>query len=148
MSSIYRRTELAAKMAQQLIHPGVLDEGLRSGLFLSGPRRIGKTTFLVNDLIPALEAASALVIYVDLWTDTGRSPVSLLQAAVRKALEDLATPSASLVARLKHLSGADLSVMGFKFGFKLDSVGAPEGATLAHSLPYLRRIHSLSGTVP
>ncbi len=120
-------------MAQQLIHPGVLDEGLRSGLFLSGPRRIGKTTFLVNDLIPALEAASALVIYVDLWTDTGRSPVSLLQAAVRKALEDLATPSASLVARLKHLSGADLSVMGFKFGFKLDSVGAPEGATLAQA---------------
>jgi hypothetical protein len=31
----------------------VLDEGLRSGLFLSGLRRTGKTTFLVNDLIPA-----------------------------------------------------------------------------------------------
>lgn len=40
MSSIYRRRALAAQMAKQLLHPGVLDEGLRSGLFLSGLRRV------------------------------------------------------------------------------------------------------------
>ena len=51
-------------MASQLLHPGVLDEGLRSGLFLSGLRRTGKTTFLRNDLIPALEQEGALVIYL------------------------------------------------------------------------------------
>jgi hypothetical protein len=60
VSSIYRRAKLAAAMAQQLLHPTVLDEGLRSGLFLSGLRRTGKTTFLVNDLIPALEEAGPL----------------------------------------------------------------------------------------
>ena len=46
MSRILQRPELAESMANQLLHPGVLDEGLRSGLFLSGLRRNGKTTFL------------------------------------------------------------------------------------------------------
>ena len=66
MTNIYRRPALADQMARQLLHPGVLDEGLRSGLFLSGLRRTGKTTFLINDLVPALEADGAIVIYVDL----------------------------------------------------------------------------------
>ena len=74
MVSIYRRPELAAQMVRPLLNPGVLDEGLRSGLFLSGLRRTGKTTFLLNDLIPALEEAGALVVYVDLWSDTQTNP--------------------------------------------------------------------------
>jgi len=43
--SIFRRPTLAVAMAVQLLSPGVLDEGLRSGLFLSGQRRTGKTLF-------------------------------------------------------------------------------------------------------
>ncbi|WP_373990373.1 hypothetical protein [Duganella sp. BuS-21] len=39
MSQYFPRTELAAQMAGQLLHPGVLDEGLRSGLFIAGQRR-------------------------------------------------------------------------------------------------------------
>lgn len=50
----FRRTALALEMAQQLLQPSFLDTSLRSGLFLSGPRRVGKTTFLATDLIPAL----------------------------------------------------------------------------------------------
>lgn len=133
MGSIFRRTELATQMAQRLIHPGALDEVLRSGMFLSGMRRIGKTTFLVNDLIPALEAAGALVVYVDLWTDTGRSPSSLVHSAVRKTLDDLITPSSNLLEKLRRVSGVDMGGLGFKFGFKLESLGAPKGATLAEA---------------
>ncbi|MCP1514008.1 putative AAA+ superfamily ATPase [Pseudomonas rhodesiae] len=48
MSSIFQRPELAESMANQLLNPGVLDEGLRSGLFLSGLRRTGKTTSCVT----------------------------------------------------------------------------------------------------
>jgi hypothetical protein len=59
MSPIYHRPDLAHDMATQLLSPGVLDQGLRSGLFLSGLRRTGKTTFLRQDLIPALENAGA-----------------------------------------------------------------------------------------
>ncbi|MDE2367509.1 MAG: AAA family ATPase [Burkholderiales bacterium] len=134
MAEIYRRPELAAQMAKQLLHPGVLDEGLRSGLFLSGLRRTGKTTFLLNDLIPALEDAGALVIYVDLWSDTQTSPAALVLSAVKKTLADLQTPASSILQKLKRVGGADVGAFGFKFGFKLDSVGAEGGTTLAQAL--------------
>jgi predicted AAA+ superfamily ATPase len=55
MTDVYHRTALAQQMAQQLLEPKVLDLPLRSGLFLSGLRRTGKTAFLRQDLIPALE---------------------------------------------------------------------------------------------
>ena len=51
--------------AQQLLQPSSLHMNVRSGLLLSGIRRVGKTTFLRQDLVPALEARGALVIYVD-----------------------------------------------------------------------------------
>lgn len=86
----------------------MLDKGLRSGLFLSGLRRTGKTTFLVNDLIPTLQAAGARVIYVDLWTDTQVSPLTLLLAAVRKTLVELQTPTSSILQMLKRVEGADI----------------------------------------
>ena len=134
MSSIYRRPELAAQMARQLLNPGVLDEGLRSGLFISGLRRTGKTTFLRNDLIPALEQAGALVIYVDLWSDTLTSPSKLLHAAIRQTLEELQTPSSALLDRLKRIGGLDIEALGFKLGFTVDSIGKEDGPTLAQAL--------------
>ncbi|RON10871.1 ATPase [Pseudomonas brassicacearum] len=134
MSSIFQRPELAEEMANQLLNPGVLDEGLRSGLFLSGLRRTGKTTFLRNDLIPALEEAGALVIYVDLWSDTLANPATLLHNAIRKRLEELQTPGSTLLEILKRVSGADIGAAGFKFSFKLDSIGNAGGPTLAQAL--------------
>ncbi|WP_211445224.1 AAA family ATPase [Collimonas humicola] len=133
MSNIYPRTELATQMAKQLIHPGVLDEGLRSGLFLSGLRRTGKTTFLLNDLIPALEREGALVIYVDLWSDTQASPADLVLAAIRKTMEELQAPGSILLSKLTRVSGVDIGILSFKFGFKLESVGKPGGTTLAQA---------------
>jgi len=134
MAEIFRRAEMAEQMARKLLRPGVLDEGMRSGLFLSGLRRIGKTTFLRNDLIPALQDHGALVIYVDLWTDTKASPAALVLDAVRKTLAELEAPGSGLLAHLKRVKGLDLGAAGFKFGFKLDSVGEPGGATLAEAL--------------
>ena len=133
MNPLYRRPDLAAQMARQLLNPGVLDEGLRSGLFLSGLRRTGKTTFLLNDLIPAFEAAGALVIYVDLWSDTQTSPAALVLAAVKKTLAELQTPASNILRKLKRVGGADLGGFGFKFGFKLDKLGAEGGTTLAQA---------------
>lgn len=134
MSRIFNRRPLADQMARQLLRPGVLDEGLRSGLFLAGPRRTGKTTFLGNDLIPALEALGALVVYVDLWTDLAVNPAALIHAALRRTLEDLQAPASGLWTRLRQLRGAELGVMGFKFGFRLDSIGQAGGPTLAQAI--------------
>ncbi|MBA3589722.1 AAA family ATPase [Methylibium sp.] len=133
MDRIFLRTALAQQMAQQLLHPGVLDEGLRSGLFISGVRRTGKTTFLQADLVPALEAAGALVIYVDLWSNTQANPATLVHAAIRRALQEVQTPTGAIAERLKKLRNAEIAVAGFKFGFKVESVGTEGGATLAEA---------------
>ena len=133
MAEVFRRPQLAAELAARLLRPGVLDEGLRSGLFLSGLRRTGKTTFLRTDLVPELEAQGAVVIYVDLWSDTKVSPAALVQAAVRQTLTQLATPSSPLLARLKRIKGLDLGGMGFRFGFQLEQLGEAGGATLAQA---------------
>jgi hypothetical protein len=133
MDPIFHRTALAQQMAEQLLHPGVLDEGLRSGLFISGVRRTGKTTFLQADLVPALEAAGALVIYVDLWSNTQTNPAALVHSAIRRMLQSLQSPAGAIAEKLRRLRHAELAVAGFKFGFKVDSVGTAEGVTLAEA---------------
>ena len=134
MSKLFSRRDLAGQMVGRILSPGVLDEGLRSGLFLSGMRRIGKTTFLLNDLIPELEARGALVIYVDLWSDLSASPASLVHAAIRKTLSELASPASAVLKHLKKLRTAELAIGTFKFGFKLEQVGEQGGPTLASVL--------------
>lgn len=125
---LFHRDTYASQMAEQLLKPGPLDESTRSGVFLSGIRRVGKTTFLRQDLIPALEARNALVIYVDLWADRTKSPSALVHEAVRNTLRQLQTPGSALLQRFK---GLNLGAAGFSFGFQLDTVGEPGGTTLA-----------------
>lgn len=125
---LYHRTDYASDMAKQLLHPSALQLQVRSGVFLSGIRRIGKTTFLRQDLIPALEAMGALVVYVDLWVDRSKSPAALVHEAVRTTLAQLASPGTGLLARFK---GLNVGAAGFTFGFQIDTVGKEGGATLA-----------------
>jgi hypothetical protein len=131
MSQYFSRPALAAQMARQLLHPGVLDEGLRSGLFISGQRRTGKTTFLLRDLIPALEAHGALVIYVDLWSDTKANPAQLVRDAIAKALRELETAGSALLTKLSKVKQLELAAGVFKFGFKVDAVGQAGGPPLS-----------------
>ena len=127
---LFHRPGYAEALAGQLLQPSALQQSVRSGVFLSGIRRVGKTTFLRQDLIPALEARGAVVVYVDLWTDMSKSPAALVHEAVRRALGQLQTPGSVLLGRLK---GANIGAAGFSFGFQIDSVGAPGGTTLAQA---------------
>jgi len=133
-TGLFHRETYAAQMAEQLLNPGPLDESTRSGVFLSGIRRVGKTTFLRQDLIPALETRGALVIYVDLWVDRTKNPSALVHEAVRNTLRQLQTPGSGLLQRFK---GLNLGAAGFSFGFQLDDVGQPGGATLAQAFEEL-----------
>lgn len=127
----FHRPTLAADMADQLLRPKGLMKKVRSGLFLGGLRRIGKTTFLRGDLIPTLEAQGAIVIYVDLWSNTAAKPSDLLLGAVRKTLADLQRADSKAVGILKRLKGLDVGAAGIKFGFSLAELGKTEGNTLA-----------------
>lgn len=89
MSGIFHRPKLALDMARLLLRPSSLETRVRSGLFISGPRQTGKSTFLTQDVIPTIEAAGAIVIYVDLWKAAGRTPGAKLIGAVQKKLVEL-----------------------------------------------------------
>lgn len=95
---------------------------------MSGIRRVGKTTFLLQDLVSALEAQGVLVIYTDLWDDRLKSPTTLVLEAVRDTLTHLQTPGSGLWGRIK---GLNLGAMGISLGFQINSIGASNGATLA-----------------
>jgi hypothetical protein len=142
MTDVYHRTALARQMAEQLLKPKVLDRPLRSGLFLSGLRRTGKTTFLRQDLIPVLEqgdwgpgahARSAVVIYVDLWSNVSISPSELILRAVRVKLRQLEDPTSAIWTALKRVVRAEVAVHGLKFNFDLAKLGDEGGATLAEA---------------
>ena len=125
---LFHRSEYGEDMARQWLRPSGLQLQVRSGVFLSGIRRIGKTTFLKQDLIPALESMGALVIYVDLWVDRSKNPASLVHEAVSATLSQLTTPGTSLLSRFK---GLNIGAVGLTFGFQLDTVGKAGGTTLA-----------------
>lgn len=133
----FHRTALAHEMARQLLQPSFLDTSLRSGLFLSGQRRVGKTTFLASDLIPALEEQGAIVIYVDLWSQPQANPADLVHAAIRKSLAELQVAGSAILQKLKRVSSLDVGVGGFKFGFKLDALGKEGGVSLAQAFSEL-----------
>jgi hypothetical protein len=127
-------------MAEQLLEPSLLMQNIRSGLFLGGLRRTGKTTFLRGDLIPALQEKGAIVVYVDLWSDTSAKPSDLLLSAVREMLKDLERPESAVLKILKRVKGLDLGGAGFKFGFSLTELGKSEGNTLAGAFSELVKL--------
>ncbi|MDB5777647.1 MAG: hypothetical protein JWP77_2019 [Polaromonas sp.] len=133
----FRRTALAQEMAKQLLQPTFLDTSLRSGLFLSGQRRVGKTTFLATDLIPALHELGAIVIYVDLWSQPQANPADLVHGAIRQSLQALQTPGSAMLQKLKKISSVEAGAAGFKFGFKLADVGKQGGVSLAQAFTEL-----------
>ncbi|MEY4751438.1 MAG: hypothetical protein RIQ60_3652 [Pseudomonadota bacterium] len=129
--AVFHRPDYAAALAQQLLHPGPLDQGLRSGVFLTGIRRIGKTTFIRQDFVPALLDHGALVLYVDLWTDRSRPPMALMHEAVRTAAAELGQPASAVLHKLRRVKGVNFGAAGISLGVQLDGLGTPAGATLA-----------------
>ena len=84
-AQLFCRAGLAEQLARQVLATGQ-PSSASSGVFLSAPRRTGKSTFLREDLRPALEAEGAFVLYVDLWSDKQADPGDLIVGAVRIAL--------------------------------------------------------------
>ena len=129
--TFFHRTALADDLAARLLAaPTTSASG--SGLFLTAPRRTGKSTFLREDLRPALERRGALVIYADLWADKTADPGDVIVAAIREALSQ----REGVIARLARSSGLDkVSVGGL--AFTLDKVGLAKGVTLSSALAAL-----------
>lgn len=130
-ATVFHRSGLAAAMAQKILSAAPASAS-RSGLFLSAPRRTGKSTFLREDLRPALESAGALVVYADLWENRKADPGQVIVAAVRAELAKYE----GVVAKLARVAGMDkVSVGGVSFS--LDRVGLSAGVSLSTALAAL-----------
>ena len=104
----FARPQLTKRLTDQLL----ADNRDLTSLFLTAPRRTGKSTFVREDLRPSLEAQDALVVYVDLWENKSADPAEIISKAILKTFADYNVAS-------KWLSGIDnvnLTIAGVGLG--------------------------------
>jgi hypothetical protein len=99
------------------IYLDTLNAGLVTSTTIFAPRRAGKTSFLLKDLMPAAKAAGYTVAYVDIW-QTKLSPGVCIVRALERALEPKNTIE-SIVAKLhtpikKLKAKADVGIAKFE----------------------------------
>jgi hypothetical protein len=129
--TVFHRTQLAERMAQGVMASAVGSAAV-SGLFLAAPRRTGKSTFVREDLRPALQNRGATVLYVDLWANRKADPGAVIVGAVRAAL----ARHEGVVARLARSAGMEKVTVG-GVAFSLDRVGLGKEISLSAALAAL-----------
>ncbi|MFP5382460.1 MAG: AAA family ATPase [Gammaproteobacteria bacterium] len=125
----YPRPALAQDLAEALRGRGLFSDA-HNGLFLAAPRRTGKSTFLQQDLKPALEQQGIVVVYVDLWADTRRDPAGLIADAIGRELR----ARLGLVAKAARATGLDSIELPGGLRFDTSRIGQIDGATLVDAL--------------
>lgn len=125
---LFQRPELAKRLAKQILVIGV-GSAASSGVFLAAPRRTGKSTFVREDLRPALEAEGALVVYADLWANPTADPGNVIVNAIRATLAS----NDGVVLRLAKSAGLDKVKVG-SVSFDLDRVGLGKDVSLTEAL--------------
>ncbi len=127
----FRRPALAESYCDSLEGQGLVDS--RSGLFLAAPRRTGKSTFLREDLLPAMQKRGWITVYVDLWADRGKDPAALITGAIKAKIASFA----GVIAKLAKASGLEkVNVFG-ALSLNLESLELPPGLTLSDALEAL-----------
>ncbi|MBT2326946.1 ATP-binding protein [Variovorax paradoxus] len=128
---VFHRPQLADQMVRGLMASAV-GSATASGLFLAAPRRTGKSTFVREDLRPALQTAGAIVMYVDLWANKQTDPETVIVAAVRAEL----SKHDGVVARLAKSAGLEKVAVG-GVAFSLDRIGLGKEVSLSWALTAL-----------
>lgn len=129
----FHRPGLAAQFCDALSGGGILDA--KSGMFLAAPRRVGKSTFLREDLVPEVIARGWFPVYVDLWADRDVDPAILITEALKSALASLE----GMVAKTAKSAGLDKLNFG-AFVLDMTKAGLPESVTVSDALEKLADI--------
>ena len=127
----FHRPDLARGYAEALKGTGIADS--RSGLFLAGPRRTGKSTFLREDLLPELGKIGWTTVYVDLWVEKETSPAILIAREVRKSLSKFS----SVITKLAKATGLEKITVFGALSLSMASLSLPENVSLADALEAL-----------
>lgn len=127
----FHRPALAQGYCDSLQGAGIVDS--RSGLFLAAPRRTGKSTFLREDLIPAMQSRGWTTVYVDLWSDKSKDPALLITHAIQAKIATFA----GAIRRLAKMAGVEkINVYG-ALSLNLGALDLPAGLTLTDALQAL-----------
>jgi hypothetical protein len=129
--TVFHRAQLAEQMVKGIMASAV-GSAAASGLFLAAPRRTGKSTFVREDLRPALQNYGATVLYVDLWANKQADPGAVIVGAVRAEL----AKHEGLVARLAKSAGMEKVTVG-GVAFSLDRVGLGKEISLSGAMAAL-----------
>ncbi len=127
---VFHRPQLATEVANLALGRNALGRA-GAGVFLAAPRRTGKTTFLLQDLTPALRSEGVHVIYVDLWANKEVPPSELIANAIARDLSETQGAAAKIASAIKAVTIHGVS-------FDLHEVGKKAGATLAEALRELQ----------
>jgi hypothetical protein len=130
----FRRAHLAQAYCDSLQGKGIADA--TSGLFLAGPRRVGKSTFLIEDLIPEAEQRQWVTVYVDLWANKMTDPAILISEAVKSRIATYKSKLAKLTKQVQLKKVNVFKVVELDF----TQPGLPEHITLADVLSDLVRL--------
>jgi hypothetical protein len=130
---VYKRENLATSIANGLAGGGLTD--YRAGLFLTAPRRTGKTTFLLKDLIPKCLSLGWHCVYVDLWSDRDTDPSKLITAAIANEISQNQNKAKSLI---KTLGIKKISLLkSIEWDFNKPTL--PDGITMSDALEILHK---------
>ena len=86
------------KLAQSYLT--LLRDGSGDPICLQAPRRLGKTTFLLTEVIPAAIKAGYLPVYVDVWQHRS-DPMAAINYGLQEAIDNIEVPGSTLGKRLK-----------------------------------------------
>lgn len=127
----YRRAQLARQFCDALEGKTILDAA--SGLFLSAPRRTGKSTFVRADLTPEMASRGWEILYVDFWSDRLKDPAELIATEIARALSRY---DGSLMKAARRAGLEKVRVAG-TLTLDLGKIGKAGGVTIAAALEQL-----------
>jgi hypothetical protein len=127
----FKRPQQATSFCDSLEGKGIANA--RSGLFLVGPRRVGKSTFLKDDLIPEALQRGWVTVYVDLWADKHADCAQLIAEAIKVKIMEYKSRFTKLATAV-HLD--KINLMG-TFALDFSKSGFPEQMTLTDALRIL-----------
>lgn len=130
----FKRPDLASAYSESLEGKGIINA--RSGLFLAGPRRVGKSTFLKDDLIPDALKRDWVTVYVDLWANKNANPANLIAEAIKTTI---AVYKGKLTKLAKAVNLDKINIMG-TFVLDFSKPGLPENVTLTDALRMLSQL--------
>lgn len=133
-SLTFNRANIANSYCDSLIGKGIANA--TSGLFLAGPRRVGKSTFLMEDLIPEAQNRNWLPIYIDLWASKLTDPASLIIEAIKVAIATQKSGFRKLASRIRLSKINILKILEIDFS----KPGLPENITLTDLLSGLIKL--------